>query len=326
MTEIIDNRSIVYQSEDGALKLPMTASQDSLWLCLSDIAKLFGVDKKTIQIQIQTILREENFQIDQVRRKLNHTSSNEDIHLINHYNLDVILSVGYKLSSHRAIEFRKWANTTLKSYISSGFVLNARSLTQNADKLSEVQKNIQFILKNTKEEYLNSDINNTFLDLIKEYNDTFLPPDNLPSSQTAEKRLKSPTLGNYLRAIVILKQDLISQGEASNLFGQQYEEKFSKIIYTIDERFNGNEVHSTLAQKASLLFYLIIKQRPFADGNKRIASFLLLYLLDHNDNLFKPSGEQKISDSSLYALSIMISNSTADDKPTILGLIKKILS
>ncbi|MEM1312140.1 MAG: virulence protein RhuM/Fic/DOC family protein [Patescibacteria group bacterium] len=322
INEIVDNKAIIYQSEDGGLKLPMFTDQNSVWLILSDIAKLYEVDKKTIQQYVQEIINEDGLEPNQTRKKLLHTTKNNRKYLINHYNLDIIMNVGYKLNSQKAIEFRKWTTRKLKNYITDGYLINSRALNQNPQKLLEAQKSIRFILANSNIDSLDNNFNRSFLDLITDYTKAFLNSKNPQLSNN--KKAKSPGLNNYLKAVVILKKDLVNLKEASNAFGQQYGDKFSKIIHSIEERFNGAEIYSSLAEKASLLFYLIIKNKPFVEGNKRIASFLLLYLLDFNDSLFDEAGEQKISDSSLKALSILISSSKEKDKDIILTIIGKL--
>ncbi len=209
---------------------------------------------------------------------------------MNLYNLDVIISVGYRVNSKQATQFRVWATKVLKEHLVKGYTINEKRLLQYQNSFQNLQETIALLQEKSKHELL--------------------------AGQEGEIYLCFQTI----------KKELIIKKEASYLFGQENSEKFKVILGNIYQTFGKKELYSWLEEKAAHLFYFIIKDHPFVDGNKRIASFLFIYLLDKNNYLYKPNGEKKINDNALTALSILIAITNSDEKEKFIRLITNLLT
>ena len=308
---------VIFETKDKELRLEVPIEGDSVWLNRQQMAELFDRDVKTIGKHINNALREEL--ADQVVvAKFATTTPHGAIegktqtHMVDFYNLDVIISVGYRVKSKRGVEFRRWANPVLKQYILQGYAINDNRIAQ----LGEV---IQ-IMKRTQ----NALDSQQVLNVIQKYSKALNLLDSY-DHQTMER-----PKGNVATYELTYEEcmDVISQmrfGDESDLFGKEKDDSFRGSIGNIYQSFAGKELYPSLEEKAAHLLYFVTKNHSFLDGNKRIAATMFLYFLDKNGVLFM-EGEKLIDDHTLVALTIMIAESKPEEKEMMITVIMNCLS
>ena len=311
----MDKKEIVLFTDGNvALEVPITPEQDTVWLNRNQMAELFERDVKTIGKHVNNALKEElqdqtatvaNFAIVQKE------GERSVVRQVAHYNLDVIISVGYRVKSKRGIAFRKWANKVLRDYIVKGYAVNDNRMNQ----LKEVMR----IMKRTEEQLDAKQI----LSVIEKYS---LALDLLDAYD--HQNMKRPEGGNtiYILSYEECRKviDSMSYGESSNVFGNEEDDSFKGSIGAIYQTFAGQEVYPSLEEKAANLLYFITKNHSFSDGNKRIAAAIFLYFMDRNQALFLDD-EKIISDHTLVALTIMIAESRPEEKEMMISVIMNCL-
>lgn len=311
----MDKKEIVLFTDGNvALEVPITPEQDTVWLNRNQMAELFERDVKTIGKHVNNALKEElqdqtatvaNFAIVQKE------GERSVVRQVAHYNLDVIISVGYRVKSKRGIAFRKWANKVLRDYIVKGYAVNDNRMNQ----LKEVVR----IMKRTEEQLDAKQI----LSVIEKYS---LALDLLDAYD--HQNMKRPEGGNtiYILSYEECRRviDSMSYGESSNVFGNEKDDSFKGSIGAIYQTFAGQEVYPSLEEKAANLLYFITKNHSFSDGNKRIAAAIFLYFMDRNQALFLDD-EKIISDHTLVALTIMIAESRPEEKEMMISVIMNCL-
>ena len=307
----MDKKEIVLFTDGNvALEVPITPKQDTVWLNRNQMAELFERDVKTIGKHVNNALKEElqdqtatvaNFAIIQKE------GERSVMRQVAHYNLDVIISVGYRVKSKRGIAFRKWANKVLRDYIVKGYAVNDNRMNQ----LKEVVR----IMKRTEEQLDAKQI----LSVIEKYS---LALELLDAYD--HQNMKRPEGGNtiYLLSYEECRKliDSMSYGGSSDVFGNEKDDSFKGSIGAIYQTFAGQEVYPSLEEKAANLLYFITKNHSFSDGNKRIAAAIFLYFMDRNQALFR-DGEKVIADHTLVALTIMIAESKPEEKDMMISVI-----
>ena len=307
----MDKKEIVLFTDGNvALEVPITPEQDTVWLNRNQMAELFERDVKTIGKHVNNALKEElqdqtatvaNFAIVQKE------GERSVMRQVAHYNLDVIISVGYRVKSIRGIAFRKWANKVLRDYIVKGYAVNDNRMNQ----LKEVVR----IMKRTEEQLDAKQI----LSVIEKYS---LALELLDAYD--HQNMKRPEGGNtiYLLSYEECRKliDRMSYGGSSDVFGNEKDDSFKGSIGAIYQTFAGQEVYPSLEEKAANLLYFITKNHSFSDGNKRIAAAIFLYFMDRNQALFR-DGEKVIADHTLVALTIMIAESKPEEKEMMISVI-----
>jgi death-on-curing family protein len=323
---------VIYQTPQKEVKLDVRLKEDTVWLTQKQMAALFEKSVPTINEHVKNIYKEKelngnstirNFRIVQTegRRRVERD--------IDFYNLDVIISVGYRVKSHRGTQFRIWATKTLKDHLVKGYTINEKRLLQTKNQLKELQGAIDFLQTKAKHELLSGQ-ENEILNLLANYSKTL----TLLGQYDKEKlSLIKKANGKFVlayddaqRVIQEIKTELIAKKEASNLFGQESGEKVRAILGNIYQTFDKRELYPSLEEKAAHLLYFMIKDHPFVDGNKRIGSFLFVYILDKNEYLYKNSGERKINDNALTALSLLIAVSDPQEKDKLIKIITNLLT
>ena len=306
----MDKKEIVLFTDGNvALEVPITPEQDTVWLNRNQMAELFERDVKTIGKHVNNALKEElqdqtatvaNFAIVQKE------GERSVVRQVAHYNLDVIISVGYRVKSKRGIAFRKWANKVLRDYIVKGYAVNDNRMNQ----LKEVMR----IMKRTEEQLDAKQI----LSVIEKYS---LALDLLDAYD--HQNMKRPEGGNtiYILSYEECRKviDSMGFGESNDVFGNEKDDSFKGSIGAIYQTFAGQEVYPSLEEKAANLLYFITKNHSFSDGNKRIAAAIFLYFMDRNQALFLDD-EKIISDHTLVALTIMIAESRPEEKEMMISV------
>lgn len=295
-----NNEIILFETEDRMISLPVMVKNETVWLNRNQLSELFERDIKTIGKHINNALKEELSGQNTVVAKFATTASDGKKYEVEHYNLDVIISIGYRVKSKRGIEFRRWANCVLKEYIIKGYAVNHNRMNQ-LNEVIRVMKRAENSL-DTKQVLTVVERYSQALELLDAYDH---------QNMERPKGNKATYILTYEECRKVI--DNMKFGDSSSLFGNEKDESFKGSIGTIYQSFAGEDLYPTLEEKAANLLYFVTKNHSFFDGNKRIAATIFLYFLDKNDALFK-NGEKLIDDHTLVALTIMIAESNPEEK------------
>ncbi|MEW6684912.1 MAG: virulence protein RhuM/Fic/DOC family protein [Candidatus Edwardsbacteria bacterium] len=318
----------IYKSPAGP-EIQVKLEKDTVWLDAHLIAKLFDVNRPAIVKHINNIYKTRELDKKPTCSILEQVAADGKIRRMNLYNLDMIISVGYRVNSKRATQFRIWATKTLKEHLIKGYTINERRLLQAQNQLKELQGTIDFLQEKSKHELLAGQ-EQGILNLLGSYSRTLTLLEQYDKSKVPLiKKEKGKFILEHDEAREVIqevKKELIAKKEASELFGQEVGKNFEGIIKGLYQTFGKKELYSSLEEKAAHLLYFTIKDHPFVDGNKRIASFLFVYFLDRNNYLYRSSGEKKINDNALTALSLLIAVSDPKDKDILIKITTNLLS
>ena len=302
-----ENEIVLFETEDKKIVLPVTIENESVWLSIDQMAKLFQRDRSVIGKHIRNIFKEGELVKDSVWAKFAYTADDGKKYQVDYYNLDVIISVGYRVKSVRGTQFRIWANTILKQYILQGYAVNQRRIQQ----LGEVIR----IIKRTENELDSKQI----LSVIEKYNNALDLLDAYDHQTMKRPKGNDATyVLTYEECIEVIQS--MRFGDESDLFGREKDDSFKGSIGNIYQSFGGSDVYKSLEEKAAHLLYFVTKNHSFYDGNKRIAATMFLYFLDKNDALFY-NGQKRIEDATLVALTIMIAESRAEEKDMMVSVV-----
>ena len=320
------DKIVIYKSPKNEIEVEARFEGETIWLRQDEIARLYGKERTVITKHINKIFAD---------KEVDKKSNVQFLHIANSdkpvafYNLDVILAVGYRTNSARAIHFRKWATNVLKNYLFKGYVINEKRLLQAKNQFKELQGAISFLQEKSKHELLAGQEQEIF-NLLANYSKTLTLLEQYDKEKLSLiKNTKGKFILKYEEAINVIseiKKDLIAKKEASDFFGRENSDKFKGILGNIYQTFDRKELYPSLEEKSAHLLYFIIKDHPFVDGNKRIASFLFVYYLDKNDFLYRSTGEKKINNNTLTALAILIAISDPSEKDKLIKIITNLLA
>jgi prophage maintenance system killer protein len=314
--------------ENGNVELKTTVENETIWLSQNQMGELFGKSKKTISEHINNIFKEGELEKDSVVRNFRTTATDGKSYDVMYYNLDVIISVGYRVKSKQGTQFRIWANKILKDYLIKGYALNQKKLQQQ--KLEELDKTIQLIKQGLKNQELSTQEAKGFVEIISNYAKSWAMLQGY-DEQSLQEVLESKEEKFVLdydeakEAIAELKKALIKKGEATELFGQEKAGELKGNLLNIYQSFGGADLLPSLEAKAANLLYYIIKGHPFNDGNKRIGAYLFVLFLHKNGILHKPDGEPKINDNALASIALLVAQSDPSQKDIIIKLVMNML-
>lgn len=320
----------IYQSEDGKTEINVQIDKESVWLNLNQMAELFNRDKSVISRHINNIFKEKELSRKATVAKYatvqNEGGRNVERN-IEFFNLDVIISVGYRIKSHRGTQFRIWANNVLKDYLIKGYSLNNRLLEQKTEQLKELQESVKILGQVLKFKGLSNDESIGLLKIISDYAYALDLLDQydyqkLEIKDTSGKEIYQLSYNEAIEQIMLAKQ---AHGNSS-LFGREKDDSFKSSISTIYQTFDGDDLYPSIEEKAANLLYFITKNHSFTDGNKRIAAFLFLYFLEKNRILFDANRNKRIPDNALVALTLMIAVSKPEEKDTMIKVIVNLIN
>jgi len=321
---------IIYVKEDGHTQIDVKLQGDSLWLSQRLIAELFEKDVNTINDHIRNVYAEKElsedatttiFQIEQQEGKRNVKRN------VTFYNLDLILSVGYRVSSKRGTAFRIWANQVLKDYLLRGYSLNEKKLREKAEQYEALKKAVALINNVTGSQALSGDQAAGLLRVLSDYTyalDVLDKYDHqiLEIEATSSKQLFQITYEAAMDAIRRLRDKF----GGSSLFGNEKDDSFQGSLAAIYQTFSGVDLYSSVEEKAANLLYFVIKNHSFSDGNKRIAAFLFVWFLDKNGILYHVDGVRKLADNALVALTLMIAESKPEEKDMMTKVVVSLIN
>jgi len=324
----------IYQSKNCSPQIAIKFENETLWLSLNEIAQLFDRDKSVISRHLKNIFIEEELDKNQtVAFFATVQTEGEKLveRTIEHYNLDVIISVGYRVNSKQGTKFRIWATERLKNYLVQGFAVNEKRILEYQKNLTELQQTIKLIQNSIDSKELSGIESKGFVDIIANYAHSFILLNQFDSdSLNLQKLDKNITYEisyeEACKAILELKKQLIKKKEASELFANQKDQSFAGILGNITQSFSGEYLYKTIEEQASHLLYFTIKNHPFSDGNKRIGAFLFMWFLAKNKHLLKKSGELKINDNGLVALALLVAKSNSKEKELMIKLIINLIN
>jgi prophage maintenance system killer protein len=317
---------VLYQAADGKAVLDVRLAGDTVWLSQRQMSELFDKNVRTVSEHIQNVFKEGELDESSVIRNFRITAADGKAYDTRFYNLDVVISVGYRVKSRRGTQFRIWATRILREHLTRGYTLNQQRFEQNAQ---ELEAALLLVRKAAAGEALTTDQGRGLVDVIARYTRTFLllqrydegllvDPKGIPGGML-------PPAGEARTEITRLKRDLVGRGEATDLFGREREEGLSAVLGNLEQSVFGEPAYPTIESKAAHLLYFVIKNHPFSDGNKRIGSFLFVDFLNRNGRLFE-NGEPVINDIGLAALALLVAESDPKDKEILIRLIMNMLA
>ncbi|WOD42289.1 virulence protein RhuM/Fic/DOC family protein [Hwangdonia lutea] len=316
------NQIIVFKqsSDNQEFDVMLDKDNETFWASEQDISKLFKRDRTVIGRHIKNIFSENELIKNSVCAKFAHTAEDGKTYQVTYYNLDVIISVGYRVKSKIATEFRIWANKIIKDHLIKGY-------TKNENRLIQLKKTIQLITRTVKNNTILEDESKGLIDVLDGYTKALDILDDY-DYQRVEKptnTTKAIFKINYDEAINAIDKLRVKFG-ASGLFGNQKDESFKSSIAVIDQTFDGNLLYPSIEEKAANLLYLVVKNHSFTDGNKRIAAWLFVWYLDKNNFLYNTNGTKKVNNSTLVALTLMIAESHPKEKDTLINVIINLIN
>lgn len=323
MESVNMNAIEIYQAADGQTQVEVRFGEDTVWLTQKQMAQLFGRDRVAITQHLGNIFRENELTKESVCKDFLHTARDGKKYKTQYYNLDVIISVGYRVKSKRGTQFRQWATQRLKEHLVQGYTLNQKRLEQ-------LQKVVN-IIQQSDNKMLSASETKGLLEIITHYTQSFILLNRFDNNDLAEENVnKNITYEieypDAIKAIKELKKQLIKKKEASQLFGNQKDQQLEGILKSIVQTFDGRYLYPSIEEQAAHLLYFIIKNHPFVDGNKRIGAFLFIWFLEKNKHRFKKSGELKINDNALVALALLVAQSHPDDKEIMIKLMVNLIN
>ena len=316
---------VLYKTGGGKAALDVRLAGETVWLTQAQMAKLFERDQSVISRHVNNVFKEKELGQKSNMQKMHIAKSDKPVVF---YSLDMIISVGYRVNSKRGTQFRIWATQTLKDHLARGYTLNERRLRERG---IEMEQAVQLLSRTLTRHELVTEEGRGVLDVITRYAKSWLLlkeyDDNTLS--VPERRRPARVAIDYARArenINMLKARLVEKGEASNLFGQERTEQLVGILGAIEQTFGGDPLYPSIEEKAAHLLYFVIKDHPFADGNKRIGSFLFILFLRENGYLEDAKGMPKINDNALVALALLTAESEPRNKELMIRLIMNLLA
>lgn len=326
MTENLNDKIIIYQSEDGKTQLDVKLEHKTVWLTQKQIAELFGTKRPAITKHLKNIYASEELTEESTCSILEHMGNDgRQSYNTKYYNLDAILSVGYRVNSKNATRFRQWANSVLKQYLVKGYAINENI---RKHQIAELRQLIQVLGRAIQQQPAKTtDESNALFDVVVDYTYALDTLDNydyqrLHIAKTTKEEPFHATYENAMHEIDVLRQKF----GGSVLFGNEKDESFKSSIGQIYQTFDGIELYPSVEEKAAMLLYLVTKNHSFSDGNKRIAATLFLWFMNNNAILYRPDGTKRIADNTLVALTLMIAESKTEEKDIMVKVVVNLIN
>ena len=322
MTENLNDKIIIYQSEDGKTQLDVKLEGETVWLSTKQMAELFDKEESNIRRHVNNVFKE---------AELTRENNVHFLHVngikkpVPYYTLDVIISVGYRVHSQRGVRFRQWANSVLKQYLVKGYAINENI---RKHQIAELRQLIQVLGRAIQQQPAKTtDESNALFDVVVDYTYALDTLDNydyqrLHIAKTTKEEPFHATYENAMHEIDVLRQKF----GGSVLFGNEKDESFKSSIGQIYQTFDGMELYPSVEEKAAMLLYLVTKNHSFSDGNKRIAATLFLWFMNNNAILYRPDGTKRIADNTLVALTLMIAESKTEEKDIMVKVVVNLIN
>lgn len=313
---------IIYTAKDGHIEINVNLSENSVWLTQKQLSDLFDKNVRTVSEHINNIFEENELEENSVVRNFRITALDGKTYDTKHYNLDVIISVGYRVRSKQGTAFRQWATSVLNQHLVKGYAIHEKRLAERG--IKELQQTVELLQKTLISNELVNDIGAETIQVIMSYAKTWhlllaYDEDNLALPEMGKPPLSSLDYHDAMKSIAALKNNLSEKSEATALFGNERDHGLQGILGNIEQTFGGESLYKTAEERAANLLYFIIKDHPFSDGNKRIGCFIfLLYAKRQNICI-------KLNDNGLVALALLIAESNPSQKELMVRLIVNLL-
>ena len=326
-----ENKIIIYQTEDGQTQIDVRLENETVWLTQVQMAELFQKDRTVITRHINNVFNEGELNREEVCAKFAHTTRHgaiegkQQIQEIVLYNLDVIISVGYRVKSKRGTAFRIWARNIIKDYLVKGYAVNERI---RKEQIGELRQLVGMLGRTIQSQpLLSNDETNALFEVVTNYTYALDTLDNydyerLTIDKTTKEEPFHATYENAMEAINGLREKF----GGSALFGNEKDESFKSSIGQIYQTFGGEELYPSVEEKAAMLLYLVTKNHSFSDGNKRIAATLFLWFLNNNHILYRKDGSKRLADNTLVALTLMIAESKTEEKDVMVKVVVNLIN
>ncbi|HSH49544.1 MAG TPA: RhuM family protein [Halomonas sp.] len=321
---------IIYEDADHTVEVRLDADQETVWLTQRQMADLFDVKPQNITMHLRNVYAEGELEEEATCKdflQVQQEGARAVKRRRKHYSLDAVISVGYRVSSSRATRFRIWATRVLRDHLTQGWTLNRQRFEENA---RELEAAMVLVRKAAQSTALDTASGRGLVDIVTRYAQTFLLlqryDEGLLTDPQAQPGGKLPSVAEARTALDSLKAELIARGEATELFARDRSDGLASLLGNLDQSVFGEPAYPSVEAKAAHLLYFVIKNHPFADGNKRSAAFLFVDFLHRNGRLLNTSGEPVINDVGLAALTLLIAESDPANKDTMIRLIMNMLA
>ncbi len=317
-----NNQIIIYQTEDGQTQVDVRMENDTVWLTTSQMAMLFDREESNIRRHVINVFKEGELEKENNVHFLHVNGVKKPVPF---YNLDVIISVGYRVKSLRGVQFRRWANRILKQYLVKGYAVNDRL---RRDQLGELRQLVQVVGRTLQSQDITASADGQALfDVVVDYTYALDTLDNYDYERLVIERTtsKEPFRATYENAMAEIRR-LHNKFGGSQWFGNEKDDSFKSSIGQIYQTFGGEELYPSVEEKAAMLLYLVTKNHSFSDGNKRIAATLFLWFLNNNGILYRPDGTKRLADNTLVALTLMIAESRTEEKDVMVKVVVNLIN
>ena len=323
-----EQKIVIYQTEDGQTQIDVRLENETVWLTQAQMAELFETDRTSIVRHINNIYRVDELEREATCAKIAQvqTEGNRQVtRTIPYFNLDMIISVGYRVNSKRGVKFRQWANRVLKEYLVKGYVINERI---RKEQLGELRRLVQVASRAiSNQEVAKTVESQDLLNVVVDYTYALDTLDNydyerLTIDKTTRQEKFHATYDNAMEEIARLREKF----GGSTLFGNEKDESFKSSIGQIYQTFGGEDLYPSVEEKAAMLLSLVTKNHSFSDGNKRIAATLFLWFLNNNGILYREDGSKRLADNTLVALTLMIAESKTEEKDVMVKVVVNLIN
>ncbi len=320
---------LVYQAPDGQVRVDVRLERETVWLTQQQMADLFGRERSVVTKHIRNVFKEGELEPAAVRAQFAHTAADGKTYAVDHFNLDAILSVGYRVNSKQGTQFRIWATRTLRDHLLRGYTLNERRLRERG--IGELEQAMALLARTLTSHALVTDEGRAVLEVVQRYTQTW----RLLLEYDEERLAAGPvrpiaqkaglTLDDARTAASSLRGEITQRGEAGQLFGQERGESLAGILGAIEQTFGGQPLYPNAQVRAAHLLYFVIKDHPYSDGNKRIGTLLFLEYLRRNELLIRPDGAPRLADNAVVALTLLVAESDPKQKDLMIRLVLNLL-
>ena len=323
-----DQKIVIYQTEDGQTQIDVRLEDETVWLTQAQMAELFQTDRTSIVRHINNIYKVEELDRDSTCAKIAQVQNEEKRTVkrdIPYFNLDMIISVGYRVNSKRGIKFRQWANRILKDYLVKGYAVNQRI---HREQIGELRQLVGMLGRTIQgQPVLSTDETNALFEVVTDYTYALDTLDNYDYERLAidNTTKEEPFHATYENAMEEINR-LRDKFGGSALFGNEKDDSFKSSIGQIYQTFGGEELYPSVEEKAAMLLYLVTKNHSFSDGNKRIAATLFLWFLNNNRILYRKDGSKRLADNTLVALTLMIAESKTEEKDVMVKVVVNLIN
>jgi prophage maintenance system killer protein len=319
--------TIIFRPQGSKVAVEVKLKDETVWLTQAQIAELFLTERSVVTKHIRNILQSNELTKDSVCAFFAHTASDGKTYQTQFYNLDMIISVGYRVNSKRGTQFRIWANSVLKQHLIQGYTINEKRLKEQANNIKSLQRTVQMLAELSQRKALTSDEATGLIEVIRDYSYGL---DVLDDYDHGRIEIKSATAKesyqlNYDQGLRLVEQMRQKFG-GSSLFGHEKDESFKSALGAIYQTYADKDLYPSIEEKAANLLYLVVKNHSFTDGNKRIAAALFVWFLDRNKILYKADGSKRIADNALVAITLMIAESQPKEKAVIVALVVNLIN